>query len=76
MRVSNPHELARALEVRSLIANAEMIVKTSLARKETRNHPCRFQRTDFPEQDDKAWFAFSTIRLKNDKHELSKILLE
>ena len=27
MRVSNPHELARALEVRSLIANAEMIVK-------------------------------------------------
>jgi succinate dehydrogenase/fumarate reductase flavoprotein subunit len=76
MRVSNPHELARALEVRSLVANAEMIVKMSLARKETRNHPCRFQRADFPEQDDKAWFAFSTIRLKNDKHELSKILLE
>jgi succinate dehydrogenase/fumarate reductase flavoprotein subunit len=75
IKVSNAHELARALEVRSLIENAEMIIRASLGRTETRKHPCGFHRADFPEQDDKEWFAFSLISLKNGEYKLSKIPL-
>lgn len=75
VKVSNAHELCRALEVMSLIENAEMILRTSLARSESRKHPCSFQRVDFPEQNDREWFAFSTISLKHGEYNLSKIHL-
>jgi succinate dehydrogenase/fumarate reductase flavoprotein subunit len=76
IKVSNTHELGRALEVDSLIENAEMIIRTSLARTETRKHPCGFYRADFPEQDDTEWYAFSTIALKNGAYKLSRLPLE
>ncbi|MDB4443845.1 FAD-dependent oxidoreductase [bacterium] len=70
---SSPHDLSRCLEVMSLLENAEMLFRTSLARKESRAIPFKFFRADFPDQNDKEWFAFSTIRLKKDEYEISKI---
>ncbi|MFZ7110871.1 MAG: FAD-dependent oxidoreductase [Desulfatiglandales bacterium] len=76
IKVFTAHELARGLEVRSLLDNAEMIIRASLAREETRKHPCGFYRADFPEQDDRDWLAFSTIRLENGEFKVSRIPLE
>lgn len=75
IRVSNPHELSRALEVKSLLDNAEMIVRAALAREETRRYPCGFFRKDFPEQDDKNWFAFSSIRARGGEYTVSRLPL-
>ena len=69
---ATPHELARCLEVKSLMENAEMVMTASLARQESRKAPY-FKRSDFPEQDDKNWFAFSAIRLDHGRLRVSKI---
>ncbi|MCJ7595249.1 MAG: FAD-dependent oxidoreductase, partial [Desulfobacterales bacterium] len=53
---ASPHDLSRCLELRSLLDNAEMIMRASLARKESRKKPCGFYRADYPEQDDTAWY--------------------
>ncbi len=76
LKVSSAHELARALEVRSLLDNAEMILRTSLVRQETRKHPSGFYRVDFPDQDDKDWFCFSSIRLEKGEFICGRIPLE
>jgi succinate dehydrogenase/fumarate reductase flavoprotein subunit len=76
LRAACPHELARCLEVKSLIDNAEMILRTSLARKETRRKPCGYYRADYPQQDDANWYAFSTIRMEKGEWKLSKIPLD
>jgi len=75
LRATCPHDLARCLEVRSLLDNAEMILRTSIARKETRKKPCGYIRADFPEQDDENWYAFSSIRMENGEWRISKIPL-
>jgi len=53
-----------------------MIIRASLARKESRKKPCGFYRADYPEQDDTDWYAFSTIRLENKEFIISKIPLQ
>jgi len=53
--------------------NAEMVMTASLARQESRKAPY-FKRSDFPEQDDKKWFAFSAIRLEKGRLRVSKFL--
>ena len=73
MRAENAHELVRSLEVKSIIDNCEMIMRASLERRESRNRPVRFQRADFPEQDDKNYFAFLPLRLENGEFKFSKI---
>jgi succinate dehydrogenase/fumarate reductase flavoprotein subunit len=72
-RAENPHELGRCLEVRSIIDNAEMIVRASLERKESRRAPYGFYRADYPEQDDKNWLAFLALKLDGQKFTFSKI---
>ena len=63
-RAENPHELARALEVMSIIDNAELVFRSSIERKESRpSHG--FLRSDYPEQDDKNFFVFLAIRKEN-----------
>jgi succinate dehydrogenase/fumarate reductase flavoprotein subunit len=57
-KAENPHELGRCLEVKSIMENAEMILRASLERKETRRSPYGFYRSDFPEQNDKDYMAF------------------
>jgi succinate dehydrogenase/fumarate reductase flavoprotein subunit len=58
LKAENPHELGRCLEVRSIMENAEMVMRASLARKESRLRPARFTRVDYPEQDDARFFCF------------------
>ena len=72
-RAENAHELGRCLEVRSVIDNAEMVMRASLERKESRKVPFGFYRADFPEQDDKNWFAFLALKLENGEFGFSKI---
>ncbi len=73
LKAANPHELGRCLEVRFLIDNGEMVMRASLAREESRKYPSAFYRDDFPDQDDKHWFANSTIRSSGNDFELSKM---
>ena len=61
LKAENPHELSRSLEVKSIIENAELILRSSIERKESRP-ALDFRRIDFPEQDDKNWLVFLAIR--------------
>jgi succinate dehydrogenase/fumarate reductase flavoprotein subunit len=58
LKADNAHELGRCLEVRSIIENAEMVLRASLERKESRRHPSRFTRADYPERDDANFACF------------------
>lgn len=72
-KAANPHELMRCLEVRSIIDNAEMVLRASLERQESRRAPFGFVRADFPEQNDREWLAFLALRQREGKFEFSRI---
>lgn len=46
------YEMREVIEVRYMVTVGEMIVRSSLTRKESRN---RFHRSDYPKQDDEHW---------------------
>ena len=46
------HEMREAIELRHMLTVSEMIIRSSLVRKESRN---RFHRSDYPNQDDEHW---------------------
>jgi adenylylsulfate reductase subunit A len=71
-RAENPHELGRCLEVMSVMENAEMVVRGSLERKESRRMPFGFFRADYPESNEE-YFVFLAQRLKGEQVEFSKI---
>lgn len=71
----NPHELGRCLEVMSVIDNADMVLRASLERKESRPRPFGFFRADFPQENDDDYFAFLSMRLNGDQIEFAKIPL-
>jgi succinate dehydrogenase/fumarate reductase flavoprotein subunit len=61
LRAENPHELARCLEVLSIMDSAELVLRASIERKESRpSHD--FRRTEYPEQDNANWLAFLAAR--------------
>jgi succinate dehydrogenase/fumarate reductase flavoprotein subunit len=66
LKAENPHELGRCLDVKSIIDNAELVLRSSLERKESRPVPFGFRRADYPEQDDKNWKVFLGIQKKSD----------
>jgi succinate dehydrogenase/fumarate reductase flavoprotein subunit len=72
MKAENPHELARSLDVKSIIDNAELVFRSSLERKESRPE-LDFRRADYPEKDDKNWLCFLAIRKENGEFRFSKI---
>ena len=72
-RAENPHELGRCLEVMSVMENAEMVLRGSLERKESRRIPFGFFRADYPESNDQDYFLFLAQRLKGKEVEFSKI---
>ncbi len=76
IRAANPHDLSRGLEVKSLLSNAEMIMRASLAREESRKYPVGFYRADFPDQNDAEWRAFSTIKLEEGAFVIDRIPIE
>ena len=65
LKADNPHELARSLEVISIMDNAEMVLRSSLERKESRPAPFGFVRSDFPERNDKEWLCYLSIQREN-----------
>lgn len=72
MKADNPHELARSLDVKSIIDNAELVLRSSRERKETRLSPAGFRRADYPEQDDENWLCFLGIRKENGEFKFTK----
>jgi succinate dehydrogenase/fumarate reductase flavoprotein subunit len=62
IKADNPHELARSLEVKSIMDNAEMVLRSSLERKESRPAPLGYYRVDYPGQNDKEWACFLGIQ--------------
>ncbi|MBX9926681.1 MAG: fumarate reductase/succinate dehydrogenase flavoprotein subunit [Hyphomicrobiaceae bacterium] len=64
MRVSNAHELLRALEASSILDCADMAAFASLYRTESR-WGLYHLRTDYPEKDDANWFCHTLLSKKN-----------
>ena len=54
LSITNPHELARYMELQNITLLAEALFQASLFREETRMIPAHW-RIDFPEQDDEKW---------------------
>jgi succinate dehydrogenase/fumarate reductase flavoprotein subunit len=75
LKAENAHELGRCLEVRSVIENAEMVMRASIERKESRRQPSRFIRAEYPEQDDANFFCFLSQKRIDEKVRFSKIPL-
>lgn len=65
LKAENPHELSRSLEVKSIIDNAELVIRSSMEREESR-FAFDYRRADYPEQDDKNWLVFLSIRKEKD----------
>jgi succinate dehydrogenase/fumarate reductase flavoprotein subunit len=75
LKAENPHELGRCLEVRSIIENAEMVMRASIERKESRRQPTRFARVEYPEKDDENFLCFLSQKMVGGKVVFSKIPL-
>jgi succinate dehydrogenase/fumarate reductase flavoprotein subunit len=75
LKAENPHELGRCLEVRSIIENAEMVMRASMERKESRRVPSRFMRVEYPDQDDRNYLCFLSQKRVDGKVVFSKIFL-
>ena len=65
----DPHELRLALETENLILNAEMKLRASMFRKESRHSHFR---EDFPFRDDKNWLSFVVLQKDGDKMDVKK----
>ena len=58
LRAADMHELRLAHETRNMIISAEMKLKASLLRKESR---CSHYRLDYPDMDNENWQAWINI---------------
>ena len=58
LRAADMHELRLAHETANMIVSAEMKLKASIMRTESR---CSHYRLDYPEMDDKNWRAWINI---------------
>ncbi|RKX80029.1 MAG: hypothetical protein DRP87_00910 [Spirochaetes bacterium] len=56
LKGENPHEITHCLEIRNLIECGQIILRSTIERKESRP-PC-LKRKDYPHQDDNNWFCF------------------
>jgi adenylylsulfate reductase subunit A len=62
LTAANPHELTHCLEIRNLIECGKIILRSTIARKESRGSI--FQRKDYRDQDDANWFCFLGQKLE------------
>ncbi|MBC8316293.1 MAG: FAD-binding protein [Desulfobulbaceae bacterium] len=60
----DPHELRQAHEVRNMVLNAEMRLRSSVYRTESRG--CHY-REDYPQRDDPDWLAWVVLKEENGK---------
>ncbi|UCG14446.1 MAG: FAD-dependent oxidoreductase [Deltaproteobacteria bacterium] len=68
---ANPHEMTHCVEMRNLIECGEIVLRSTIERKESRYN--LLQRLDYPERDDENFFCFLGQRMENgrivfDKH--------
>ena len=68
-KANDTHELRLAHETRNMLLNAEMMLRASLFRTESRGS---HRREDFPDQDDKNWLAWVIITKDGDKMNFEK----
>jgi succinate dehydrogenase/fumarate reductase flavoprotein subunit len=61
LSAANPHELLRSLEALSVLANAELVLQASLARRAS-SKQLNFARSDYPEMDPPEWHKFVTVK--------------
>ncbi|MBM2830232.1 MAG: FAD-dependent oxidoreductase [Gammaproteobacteria bacterium] len=73
LRADSPHESGRCLEIRSLIENAEMLLRASIERKESRLAPFGFFRSDYPKENNAEYFSFLSQRKVENAVQFSKI---
>lgn len=69
LTAKDPHELRLALETENLVLNAEMKLRASMFRKESRHGHFR---EDFPYRDDKNWLCFVILQKDGDKMDVRK----
>jgi succinate dehydrogenase/fumarate reductase flavoprotein subunit len=72
---ANPHETGHCLEVNSLLDNAEMVLRGSRERKESRLAPFGFMRADYPEPNDAEFFNFLAQQKNGKGANFSKVAL-
>lgn len=70
MIARDPHELRLAHETRNMLLNAEMKLKASIMRKESRGTHFR---EDYPARDDKNWLAWIKIKQVDGEMVLDKL---
>ena len=69
LKAEDTHELRLVHDTKNMVQNAEMKLRTSLFRTESRGTHFR---EDYPYRDDKNWVAWITVRDNNGKMKLSK----
>jgi succinate dehydrogenase/fumarate reductase flavoprotein subunit len=68
------YELVEALEVPLMLDTAEMIVRASLTRKESRRH--LFVRRDYPLRDDHEWLRHVVVKREDNRMHVSTVPVE
>jgi succinate dehydrogenase/fumarate reductase flavoprotein subunit len=76
LKAENPHELARSLDVKSIIDNSELVLRSSIERRESRPVPNGFRRAEYPKRDDANWLCFLAIQKKEGEFRFSKLPVE
>jgi succinate dehydrogenase/fumarate reductase flavoprotein subunit len=69
MYATDPHELRLAHETKNMVLNAEMKLRSSLFRTESRG--CHY-REDYPRRDDPTWLAWVKLKEENGRMKLWK----
>ena len=69
-RAEDPHELRMANEVRNMALNAEMVLRASIFRTESRG---LHYREDYPSRDDENWLAWTMLKEEECEMKLHKL---
>jgi succinate dehydrogenase/fumarate reductase flavoprotein subunit len=69
LTAKDPHELRLAHETKNMVLNAEMRLRSSIFRTESRG--CHY-REDFPERDDENWLAWVKLKEEDGKMKVLK----
>jgi succinate dehydrogenase/fumarate reductase flavoprotein subunit len=70
MYAKDPHELKLVHETANMVLAAEMILRASLFRKESRG---AHYREDYPGRDDREWLAWTQLKEENGAMKVSKV---
>lgn len=66
----DPHELRLAHETRNMVLNAEMMLRASLFRTESRGY---HYREDYPRRDDSSWLAWTQVKEEQGRMTVLKV---